>query len=163
NINIDRLQVSLITWNAFLKGVYVEDHKKDTLFQIDQLRTSILNVRNLVNGKLEFGGVDMERLNFKLTTYQDEEQSNLSVFIDKLDNKISRDPGTPPFFLSSSDVTIVDSRFRLINENKETKEVLDFKELNIDVDNFGIVGPDVTSDIREMSFRSSKGINVERL
>src|SRR5690606_10006960 len=72
NINIDRLQVSLITWNAFLKGVYVEDHKRDTLFQVDQVRTSILNVRNLVNGKLEFWGVDMERLNFKLTTYQDE-------------------------------------------------------------------------------------------
>ncbi|HUH47080.1 MAG TPA: translocation/assembly module TamB domain-containing protein, partial [Arenibacter sp.] len=163
NINIDRLQVSLVTWNAFLKGVYVEDHKNDTLFQIDRLRTSILNVRNLANGKLEFGGVDMERLNFKLKTYEGEEQSNLSVFIDKLDNKKTRDPGTPPFHLSSSDVTITDSHFRLINENKEKKKILDFRDLNIDVDNFGINGPDVSSDIREISFKSSKGIDVEKL
>src|SRR5690606_36859623 len=90
SISIDRLQVSLITWNVFLKDVYVEDHKKDTLFQIDQLRTSILNVRNLVNGKLEFGDINMERLNFRLKTDKDEGSINLKVFIDKLDDKKPR-------------------------------------------------------------------------
>lgn len=163
NIHIDRLQVSLITWNAFLKGVYVEDHKKDTLFHVDRLRTSILNIRNLTKGKLGFGGVDMENLNFKLKTYQGEEQSNLTIFIDKLDNKEPRDPGTPPFFLSSSDVTIEDGRFRLINENKETREILNFEDLNIEVDSFTISGPDVAANIREMSFQSSRGIKVEKM
>src|SRR5690554_1545323 len=163
SISIDRLQVSLITWNVFLKDVYVEDHKKDTLFQIDQLRTSILNVRNLVNGKLEFGDIDMERLNFKLKTYKDEGSSNLEVFIDRLDDKKPREPDAPPFYLSSSDVTISESRFRLVNENKEVAEILNFRDLDIALDNFTITGPEVVAGIREISFRSSKGINVEKL
>ena len=163
SINIDRLQVSLVTWNVFLKDVYVEDHRKDTLFQVDRLRTSILNVRNLVNGKLEFGDIHMDRLNFKLKTYKDESTSNLEVFVDRLDDKKPRDPGTPPFYLSSSDVTIAESRFRLINENKEVAEILNFTDLDIALDNFTITGPEVVSGIREISFQSSKGIHVEKL
>ena len=163
NIHIDRLQVSLVTWNAFLKGVYVEDHQKDTLFYVDRLRTSILNVRNLVKGKLEFGKVDMERLNFKLNTYKGEDQSNLTVFVDKLDDKKPRDPEKPPFHLSSSDVTISESRFRLINGNKEIGQILDFRDLNIELDSFGIDGPDVSANIQNISFQSSRGLKVEEM
>src|SRR5690554_921338 len=163
NISIDRMQVSLITWNASLKGVYVEDYKKDTLFHIDRLRTSILNVRNLIKGKLEFGRMDMERLSFKLKTYKDENQSNLTIFVDKLDNKKPRPPEKPLFHLSASGVTITDSHFRLINENKETGEILNFGDLDIDLDSFSINGPDVAANIQELSFHSSKGIRVERM
>ncbi|HLT50734.1 MAG TPA: translocation/assembly module TamB domain-containing protein, partial [Arenibacter sp.] len=163
NINIDRLQVSLITWNAYLKGVYVEDYRKDTLFYTDRLRTSILNVRNLAKGKLEFGGVDMERINFKLKTYRDENFSNLQVFVDKLDDKEPRAHGTPPFALNASEVTITDGRFKLINENKESGEILNFTDLNIDLDSFSINGPDVAANIEELSFQSSKGIKVEKM
>lgn len=163
SIHIDRLKVSLITWNVFLRDIHVEDHKKDTLFQVDRLRTSILNVRNLVNGKLEFGDIDMERLNFKLKTYKDEVSSNLEVFIDKLDDKTPRDPGTPPFYLSSSDVTIAESHFRLINENKEIPEILNFTDLGITLDSFTITGPEVVSSIQKISFQSSRGIHVEKL
>lgn len=98
NINIDGIRVSLISWDTTLKGVYVEDYKKDTLFYIDELSTSILSVRNLTNGKLEFGNIDIDRLNFKLKTYKDTTSTNLDVFIDKLDDGKPRKPGTPPFF-----------------------------------------------------------------
>jgi len=70
NISIDRLRVSLISWDTSLKGVYVEDYQKDTLFYINELSTSVLSVRNLINGKLEFGEIDVDQLNFKLKTYQ---------------------------------------------------------------------------------------------
>lgn len=163
NINIDRMRLSLITWETSLNGVYVEDYKQDTLFYIGQLRTSILNVGNLVNGKLEFGDIDIDGLNFKLTTYKDESTTNLEVFVDKLDDEKPRDPDSPPFFLSSSNVEISGSLFKLIDENKETAEMLSFKKLNISAANFSITGPDVVADIKAMSFRSDRGIIVERM
>jgi hypothetical protein len=92
NINIDEIRVSLISWDTALKGVYIEDYRKDTLFYIDELSTSILSVRNLTNGKLEFGHIDIDKLNFKLKTYKDTTSTNLDVFIDKLDDGKPRTP-----------------------------------------------------------------------
>ncbi|WP_245946382.1 translocation/assembly module TamB domain-containing protein [Arenibacter echinorum] len=163
NINIERLRISLISWDTSLKGVYIEDYKQDTLFYIDNLSTSILNVRNLVNGKLEFGDIAIERLNFKLRTYQDDKSTNLEVFIDKLDDKKPRAPGTPPFYFSSSDVEISDSKFKLIDENRETTEMLNFVDLNISASDFTIVGPDVTANIQKMSFNSKRGVVVNEM
>nr|WP_251806793.1 translocation/assembly module TamB domain-containing protein [Arenibacter sp. H213] len=163
NISINRLRVSLITWNTSLNGIYIEDYKKDTLFYVDHLRTSILNMGNLVNGKLEFGDIDMRGLNFKLKTYKGDSITNLEVFIDKLDDKKPREPGSPPFFLSSSDVEITESHFKLIDENRETTEMLNFRGLNISAAKFNIIGPEVVSSINAMSFKSDRGIIVEKL
>ena len=163
NINIDRLRISLISWDTNLEGVYIEDYQKDTLFYINNLTTSILSVRNLAKGKLEFGDIDIDKLNFKLKTYRDSTTTNLEVFIDKLDDGKPRRPGTPPFFFSSSDVEITNSTFWLIDENRENEGLLNFKKLNIGASDFQILGPEVTVTIDDMSFMSDRGIQVEQL
>nr|WP_316933210.1 translocation/assembly module TamB domain-containing protein [Maribacter thermophilus] len=161
NINVDRLRVSLISWDTSLKGVYVEDYKKDTLFYINELKTSILSIGNLAQGRLEFGDIDIDSLHFKLKNYYGEQTTNINVFVDKLDDGQPRDPGTPPFFFSSSFVDINNSRFQYIDENLENQKVLDFKGLNIEADDFQILGPEVTADIGRMSFLSKRGIQVQ--
>ena len=161
NINIERLRISLISWDTNLKGVYIEDYQKDTLFYVNNLTTSILSVRNLLKGKLEFGDIDVDKLDFKLKTYRDNKSTNLAVFIDKLDDGKPRRPGTPPFFFSSSDVEITNSTFRLIDENRENEGMLNFKKLNISATDFQILGPEVTVAIDEMSFTSERGIQVD--
>ncbi len=163
NINIDRLRVSLISWNTSLRGVYVEDYEKDTLFYINELTTSILSVRNLVNGKLEFGDIEIDQLNFKHKTYEGAGDSNLGIFVEKLDDNQPRAPGSEPFLLSSADVEISNSRFQLIDENLERPEILDFKELNITASDFLILGPDVSADIESLALNSNLGIPIENL
>ncbi|MBT8307760.1 MAG: translocation/assembly module TamB [Maribacter sp.] len=163
NINIDQIRVSLISWDAALKGIYIEDYQKDTLFYINDLSTSILSVRNLTKGKLEFGHIDIDELNFKLKTYLDTTSTNLEVFIDKLDDGKPRKPGTPPFFFSSSDVEITNSRFKLIDENREKQETLNFRDLSISATDFLILGPDVSTAISAMSFRDKRDIDVKKL
>lgn len=163
HINIEKLRVSLISWDTSLEGVYIEDYEKDTLFYINELTTSILSVRNLAQGRLEFGDIDIDELDFKLKTYKDSISTNLEVFIDKLDDGKPRAPGTPPFFFSSSNVQIANSTFRLIDENKETEKMLDFKDLNISASDFQILGPEVTTDINAMSFLSHRGTKVNKL
>ncbi len=163
NINIDKLRVSLISWDTSMKGVYIEDYEKDTLFYINDLTTSILSVRNLTKGKLEFGSIEIDKLDFKLKTYRDSISTNLEVFIDKLDDGKPRKPGTPPFFFSSSNVEIANSTFKLLDENRETEKLLDFKNLNINANEFQILGPEVTANIEAMSFASHRGAKVNKL
>ncbi len=163
NINIDRLRVSLISWDTQLDKVYVQDYKNDTLFYIDRITTSILSLRNLAKGRLEFGAIAIDHLDFNLKTYKGESNTNLEVFIDKLDDKQPRAPGTPPFFFSSSDVEIDKSTFKYSDENLVKSEFLNFKDLFISARDFQILGPEVTTAISDMSFMSSKGIKVNRL
>ncbi|MRH99136.1 translocation/assembly module TamB [Kriegella sp. EG-1] len=163
NINISKLRVSLISWDTALEGIYIEDYEKDTLFYVHELSTSVLSVKNMMDGKLEFGKIDINKLDFKLIKYQDSTSTNLEVFIDKLDDGKPRKPGTPPFFFSSSNVEIANSHFRLIDENLENNDVLDFKELNISGDDFQILGPEVDVDIKKMNFSSSRGIDVKNM
>ena len=164
NISLDRLKISLITWDTDLKGVFIRDYKKDTLFHINTLNTSILSsVKNLINGDLEFGDITIDELNFKLKTYQGETTSNINVFIDKLDDGKPREPGTPPFLFTATNITIRNSQFRLIDENLEKSESLNFNNLNIEANNFKILGPEVTTDIEKLSFESKRGLSVENM
>ncbi|WP_238857894.1 translocation/assembly module TamB domain-containing protein [Poritiphilus flavus] len=120
-------------------------------------------MRNLANGKLEFGDIEIEGLNFKLKTYAEAPDTNLGIFIDKLDDGKPRAPGTPPFFFSSADVEVQDSWFRLIDENLETQETLNFKELNIEAADFQILGPEVTTVVEALSLKSKRGIDLNNL
>ena len=163
NINIDRLRVSLISWDTSLKGIYVEDYQKDTLFYINELTTSVLSIRNLINGKLEFGGIDIDQLNFNLKTYEGETNTNLDIFVEKLDDNKPRDPNTPPFYLSSTDISIANSHFRLTDQNQEVAETLNFDNLKILAENFLILGPEVTTEIKALSLLSKKGLELSKL
>ena len=163
HININRLKLSLISWDTALEGVFIEDYKKDTLFYINELKTSILSIGNLAQGNLEFGDISVDELNLKLKTYYGEENTNLEVFVDKLDDGKPRELGTPPFKLSSSQVDIKKSRFKYIDENLEKPTILNFDSLNISADNFLILGPEVTADIRDMSLYSDRGLKVNKL
>ncbi|UJH66987.1 translocation/assembly module TamB domain-containing protein [Allomuricauda sp. SCSIO 65647] len=163
NINIDRVQLSLLSLNAGLKGIYVEDYNKDTLIYIEKLSTSILNLRNMANNKMEFGDVDINGLYLNLKTYEGKGFTNLDVFVDKLDDGKPRAPGTPPFYLSSSEVNIADSRFKLSDENTEPVEQLHFKRLQVLARDFQILGPDVATGIEKLSFLSKRDIAVDHL
>ena len=164
NISLDKLKISLITWDTDLEGVFIRDYKKDTLFYINTLNTSILSsVKNLINGDLEFGDITVDELNFKLKTYKGETTSNINVFIDKLDDGKPREPGTPPFLFTSTNITIRNSKFRLIDENLENSESLNFNDLNIEATDFKILGPEVTTDIEKLSFKSKRGLSVENM
>ena len=163
-ITIDKIDLSFLG-NVSIKGIYIEDYKKDTLFYINKLTTSILNSREVINGKLKFGEIEIESLNFKLKTYLGERDSNLDIFVAKLEGEDTiQDPNyESSFLLTSSKITISDSKFKLINENKENHVLLNYKDLNIDSQNFKISGPNVDLRVDKLSFISEQGIIVNDL
>ena len=161
NINIGKVSLQF-NGDVELKEIYIEDYKKDTLISIAELNTSILSFRNLYNGNLVFGDIDIENLLFNIKTYKDEPLSNLNVFVEKFESDNPRKEKSS-FLLSSSDVSIYDSVFTLSDENKETTEVLHFDNLNINATNFLINGSDVSARINTLAFKDSRGVEVKNM
>tara|TARA_R110000868_G_scaffold77551_14_gene221929 strand:+ start:1795 stop:6195 length:4401 start_codon:yes stop_codon:yes gene_type:complete len=161
NINIDKVGLQF-NGDVELKSVYVEDYKKDTLISIAELNTSILNFKNLYNGKLVFGDIDVIDLIFNIKKYEGAEETNLDVFVAKFDDDNPRTEKSS-FLLSSSDVSIYNGIFSLSDENRETTKIIEFKNLNINATNFLINGSDVSARINTLSFKDSRGLVMKNM
>lgn len=161
NISIGKIGLQ-INGDVELKSIYIEDYKKDTLINIGELNTSILKFRNLINGKLTFGDIDIQDLTFNIHTYKDAPQSNLDVFIAKFeeDNPSKSDS---EFLMSSSDVSIYDGTFRMIDDNLNTPKIIEFTNLNLNISNFLIKGSDISMRINTFAFKDSRGLEVKNL
>jgi len=161
NINIGKIGLQF-NGDVELKEIYIEDYKKDTLINIAELNTSILSFKNLYNGKLIFGDIDVMDLTLNIKTYSGEKDTNLDIFVARFDDDNPRKEKSG-FILSSSDVSIYDSKFRLIDYNKEHENILVFDDLNINATNFLIKGPDVNARINTLAFVDSRGLNVSNM
>ena len=161
NISIEKVGLQF-NGDVELKNIYIEDYKQDTLISIVELNTSILSFKKLYNNKLTFGDIDIEGLTFNLKTYECETETNLDIFVAKFDEE-SSGKSTNPFLLSSSDVSITDSEFRLVDENKEYAQVFTFKDLNINATDFLIFGPDVSARINKLGFKDNSGIEISNM
>lgn len=160
-INIDKVGLQF-NGDVEFKNIYIEDYKQDTLINIAELNTSILNFRNLYNGKLEFGDIDIIDLVFNIKTYKDTTNTNLDIFVAKFDSDNPRKEKSN-FLLSSSDVSIYNGVFKLIDENRETAKRLDLKNLNINATNFLINGSDVSARINTLAFKDSRGFVMKNM
>lgn len=163
NITIERLRFSPFSLGTSMKNIYVEDYQQDTLIHIEKLSTSILNLRKIAQGEMEFGEMDLDGVYLNMKTYEGATITNLDVFVEKLDDGQPREPGTPPFYMASSEINLTNSRFRLVDENLERAEVLNFMNIQLASKDFEIVGPNVSLDIRELALRTKKGITLENL
>lgn len=161
NINIEKVGLQF-NGDVELKHIYVEDYKKDTLINIAELNTSIINFRNLYNGKLAFGDIDIIDLTFNIKTYKGEDQTNLDVFVARFDEENPSNEKSG-FLLSSSDVSIYNSTFRMLDENKENQKILEFDNLNINATDFLIDASDVSARINTLSFRDSRGLSIQNM
>jgi hypothetical protein len=161
NINIDKVGLQF-NGDVELKNIYVEDYKQDTLINITELNTSILNFRNLAQGKLIFGDIDIYGLIFNIKRYKGESDTNLDVFVARFDNDNPRKEKSR-FLLSSSDVSIYDGEFVLSDENKENPLKLDFYDLNINATNFLINGSDVSARINTLQLKDSRGVAIKNM
>lgn len=162
-IYIDRLKIVPLTLKTHLKGIYVQDHHGDTLTYMKKLSTSILNMKQLIDGDMEFGDIEVDELYLNMKTYKGEQDTNLDVFIALVDDGQPRAEGEPPFLMSSSEIFIGNSRYSLIDENDEEPQILNFDQLNVKASDFRILGPQVDLFIEDLSFRSARGLSVEKL
>ncbi|MCV6628438.1 MAG: translocation/assembly module TamB [Flavobacteriaceae bacterium] len=163
DIRVKQLTASLFTWNTTLKNVYVSDYKKDTLFYINELTTSLISLRKTMDGELEFGDIRLDGLVFKMKTYKGNRDTNLDVFVAQFDEDPSAPAQAKPFFLAASGISLTNGSFIYIDENLEEPHVLDFKNIESEIDQFQVLGPNVDLSIRSLSCYEKRGIPIEKL
>ena len=160
NINVDQVSITAFG-DVKLKTVLIRDHKKDTLIYASKIQTDILSYKKLFDGDLHFGEIRIDSLFFNLKTYKKERESNLNVFIAKLENKKKK--STKKFLLTATNAYIRDSRFLISDDNKAKIVNEDFKNLNISLNNFKILGPDISTKINQLAFTEINNLVVEDL
>ncbi|NNC69322.1 MAG: translocation/assembly module TamB, partial [Flavobacteriaceae bacterium] len=149
--------------NVKLKEVQVDDHKNDSLIYIKSLKTSIFSYRNIVDNRLELGDVELEDVTINMITHKGETKDNLAIFVEKFDDGKERNPDTPKFLMTSQNLDLKNVNFILYDKNKNESPIVFYKHITGLIKNFKIEGPDVSANIRRLSFYEDHGISVVEL
>ena len=157
DINIKRLGLN---WKGEvdIREVYIADHHNDTLIYSKEVQTNIISFQNLIKGDLGFGDIALDQAKLYVKTYKDEETDNLSIFAKKFD---TGKPSTSPFSLFSNDVSLTNSRVKIIDENLENPEIFVLDNVNVTANNLKINGPEVKVNIENLSLIAERGFVIE--
>ncbi len=146
-----------------LRGVLARDHHNDTLFHFNRINTTILSYKKLFdNGHPYFGDLQADGLNLKIRQYKGEKDTNLDKFVAAFDDKSGK-PSSGKFRLKINSIQLQNSRFRYIDENLKTPKLLDFTNLNGQLDDFFVKGSSVYAYVYKMSFKDHRGLVMRNL
>ncbi len=162
-INIDKIKIN-INADVELKGALIIDHKNDTLFFAEGIKSSVFNISNLISeNNLDLSSTDIEGLKFNLVQYKDENSDNLSQFLEKLESPQRPDAEKKVFSLHVDDIILLNSEVNIINYNKNTPEIFSISDLGLDLENVNIVGSDISIGINSLSGVTGFGLQIDRL
>ncbi len=160
NISVGKVSLSY-SGKVKLGEILVLDHHEDTLLNIEELKTSILSLRNVINNKPRLGNTIVEGMTFQIRRYEGENSDNLSVILEKLKKEPTGEP--KPFELHIEDIAIIDSYFSFVDENKQTPELVELAELNLLAEDLSVVGNRISVDINALKAKEGRGLNINNL
>lgn len=150
--------------NIILKGIYIEDHRQDTLFYIGKLSSRLDHI-NFKTKKAHIGKLVLDQAYFNL--YEGEERlQNLSVFLDSLSKKKELEE-TPTkeksWQIDISNLDLTNSRFSFLTvEAKKQAFGMNYDDINISniklqARNIKVIGDSVDFDLEHLSCIEKSG------
>ena len=144
-----------------LNEIYVEDHHQDTLLNIQELKTSILSLSNLINNTPKLGNTTAKGFTLKMRRYKGEDRDNLSVLLEKLRTEPTGDPKT--FDLLISSIEVQDGYYSFIDENNQNPEIVSLSKLQINAEDLHIIDEDVSVKINSLKAQEGRGFDIQKL
>lgn len=162
DILVKRIDLSWLG-SVQLKELEIRDHHKDTLIFVHNLSTSLLNVKQILENKVNLGEASLSGTYFNMRKYKGEKTDNISMFIDSFDNGKPKDSLANIFVLNTDKIVMKDFNFKLFDDNK--KETLQFGayKANGTLLDFSIRGSDISLKMRETNFVENRGINITNM
>jgi hypothetical protein len=158
DIVVKKVDFSLLGTVA-LKDIEIRDHRKDTLIFVNHLRTSLLSAKKVLDNDINLGSVWMDGIHFHMTTYEGEDNDNLSIFVDKFDSDNPRDSTASPFLLKTSDIYLENLNYRQENQNDLTPLAFAAYNGGGSLKNFRIEGADVSTQVNGLYLTDNRGID----
>jgi hypothetical protein len=161
NIVINKVDLSFLG-SIELKDIEIKDHHLDSLINVRSLSTSIFSYREILQNKLEFDDIYLEGVNFIIRTYEGEDDSAFAIFTDKFDDG-NEDDSPSGFLLTSAVIHLENTNLIIYDENVIGEKAVTFKNINGDIYNFEVLGPNIYGNIKELNFVENHGIEVQNL
>ncbi len=161
NILIDKVDLSYLG-RIQLKGIHIDDYRHNKMIDVANLSTSIFSYRNAYNNKLNFDKIKVNGVYLNMVTYKGETNDNFSIFIEKFDDQPSTSGQPSSFLMTSKNVNIKDGSFYLSDFNFDDKQLAFYKQLNGDLKDFKIQGPNVSANIRNLKFIEDHGLDIKQ-
>lgn len=144
--------------NIVLDNLLLRDDYEDTIIYAKSLSTSLINLSNISGSNLHFSNTEFDQLKFKLKHYRNEESDEFTKFIKKLSDTTSQ---SKAFQLKINRALAFESEFVVINENISPDPTFFIKDLDFNISNFKLLGPDLNFNLRRMSGILKQGILIE--
>ncbi|RZT93393.1 uncharacterized protein DUF490 [Ancylomarina subtilis] len=154
--------------SIIFKGVYIEDHRKDTLIYVGELNSKLDSI-NFKSKKAYIGKLNLKQAYFNLYEGKDRVQ-NLQIFLDSLSNK-QEIPDTSVhkknWVISVSDLDLIDSRFTFLTLEAQKQafgmnyDDIDVRNIKLQARNIKIIGDSVDFDLKHMSCIEKSGFIIK--
>ena len=139
-----------LNWNGKfeLKGLFIEDHHKDTLVYVQKIETSFQNFKKLQNNDFDFSNIEASGVYFNIKKYTKEKVHSLRVFIQKLKKEIQKKNKA---IVRVGKVNFVKGKFNYTDLNSNRRP--------IQVDSFNVFAQNInfTSDSLKLQLKNFKG------
>ena len=161
NITIKKLDLSWFGI-AQLNEIEIQDHHQNTLIYVDNLQTSLINVKKIIDNKVNLGKASLTGVQFYLKIYEGESVDNLTIFIDSFRDDQPKDI-LNPFILNSELIHLKELNFMFFNENKDKHLQFSASNTSAEINDFSIVGSTVSMKVKNMKLTENRGVNVTSL
>lgn len=158
DLNVKGLKVNY-KGNIVLEDLLLRDDYGDTIIYAKTLSTSLVNLSNLSGTNLHFSNTEFQQLKFKLKQYRGEKDDEFTKFIEKLSDTTSK--SSEPFQLKINRVLAFESEFAVINKNIDNDPTFFIRDLDFNISNFKLSGPNIELNLRRLSGILKQGILVE--
>ena len=162
NILIDKVDFSYLG-KIQLKGIHINDYRHNKMIDVAKLSTSIFSYKMAYNNKLNFDNIKVSNVYLNMVTYKGETNDNLSIFIEKFDDQPSTTGQPSSFLMTAKNIHLEQGNFYLSDFNFDDKPLAYYKQLNGDLKRFKIKGPNVSVNIRNLTFIEDHGLEVKKL
>ena len=158
-INVGKIHIK---YNGFaaIKEVYIADHHNDTLIYSQEVETSLLSLKALMNSQMNLGDIALKNSKLYVKKYKGEENDNLYVFSQKFNTGA---PPSTPFKLSSSEVELINMHFKFSDEDLDNPTVVDYTNLNLLAEDFKLDDVTITAQIKDLQLDAARDYHIRGL
>lgn len=152
NISVDHISISPFG-NATLKGILAIDHKQDTLIYVGYARMSAQRLSAVAQGDTNFGKIILSDVVCNITTYQDENTTNMSQFFNRFNSTEKSKKENNPLAMSS--ISMTRANLFIDNKNLKDQKIQSFTSLNANIKDFKISDGAIEGDILQLDSQTN--------
>ncbi len=155
------------TLHVVADELHIEDHRQQDMIYVGKVKCRLAGL-GLKPFKLKFGSVTLSDADVVLRTYSGDTTVNIAAWAAKFKKN---DNSSSSFLLTAKHLTLVNSRFVLINDDKRTVfetgnappvdyAYFELKNINWEVDKFIVANDSVAAKFKHLSFEQYGGFSM---